>query len=131
MFARQPSGLFIGIGLASGAGGQDLLECVKHLLTTHALAHDTVIAVASIDLRRDDTALAALAARYRSSLLFFDAQTLERETPRLVTPSVRVFEAVGCHGVAEAAALAAAGADGRLIVPKSVSNRITVAIAGT
>ena len=40
---------------------------------------------------------------------FFDAATLERETPRLRNPSDVVFAEVGCHGVAEGAAMAAAG----------------------
>jgi cobalt-precorrin 5A hydrolase/precorrin-3B C17-methyltransferase len=60
---------------------------------------------------------------------FFSAKRLERETPRLANPSETVFRAVGCHGVAEAAALAAAGPRGELIVAKAASRRATVAIA--
>ncbi|MFT5182492.1 MAG: cobalt-precorrin 5A hydrolase/precorrin-3B C17-methyltransferase, partial [Alphaproteobacteria bacterium] len=62
-------------------------------------------------------------------LRFFDATTLEAETPRLATPSDLVFRAVGCHGVAEGAALAAAGADGALVVPKVRGPQVTCAIA--
>ena len=40
-----------------------------------------------------------------------------------------VFREVGCHGVAEGAALAAAGADGELIIPKRKSARATCAVA--
>ena len=60
---------------------------------------------------------------------FFDAAALEAETPRLANPSDLVFREVGCHGVAEAAALAAAGADGALVVAKTKSKRATCAIA--
>ncbi len=62
-------------------------------------------------------------------LRFFDAACLERETPRLANPSDTVFRAVGCHGVAEAAALACAGPEGMLIVAKTKSARATCAVA--
>ncbi len=48
----------------------------------------------------------------------FDVATLEAETPRLANPSKVVFDEIGCHGVSEAAALAAAGADGTLEITK-------------
>ena len=60
---------------------------------------------------------------------FFTAAALEAETPRLKNPSEAVFREVGCHGVAEGAALAAAGADGTLVVAKRKSARVTCAIA--
>jgi cobalt-precorrin 5A hydrolase/precorrin-3B C17-methyltransferase len=60
---------------------------------------------------------------------FFDAARLETETPRLQYPSEAVFREVGCHGVAEGAALAAAGPEGELVVPKRKSRRATCAVA--
>ena len=51
------------------------------------------------------------------------------EKPRLANPSAAVFKATGCWGVAEGAALAAAGPEGSLIVPKGKSARATVAVA--
>src|SRR3546814_1114385 len=62
-------------------------------------------------------------------LRFFDAATLEAETPRLANPSDVVFAEVGAHGVSEAAALAAAGPDATLLVPKHKSQRATCAVA--
>ena len=59
---------------------------------------------------------------------FFDAATLERETPRLATPSEIVFAEVGCHGVAEGAVLAAGGEHGELLVAKRKGERTTCAI---
>jgi cobalt-precorrin 5A hydrolase/precorrin-3B C17-methyltransferase len=60
---------------------------------------------------------------------FFPATRLEAETPRLANPSEPVFREVGCHGVAEGAALAAAGPGGALMVPKAKAARVTCAIA--
>jgi len=54
---------------------------------------------------------------------------LEKQTARLAHPSATVYRAVGCHGVAEAAALCAAGCQGRLVLAKTARNGITVALA--
>ena len=59
----------------------------------------------------------------------FDAATLDAETPRMKNPSDVVFAEVGTHGVAEGAALAAAGPEAELIVPKRKSERATCALA--
>ena len=60
---------------------------------------------------------------------FFTSAELEAEAPRLANPSEAVFREVGCHGVAEGAALAAVGPSGRLVLPKRASRRATCAIA--
>jgi cobalt-precorrin 5A hydrolase/precorrin-3B C17-methyltransferase len=60
---------------------------------------------------------------------FFPAETLLAETPRLTARSEAVFGATGCWGVAEGAALAAAGADGVLVAAKRVAGRATAAVA--
>ena len=60
---------------------------------------------------------------------FFTATELEAEAPRLANPSEAVFREVGCHGVAEGAALALAGPEAELIVPKRKIARATCAIA--
>ena len=83
----------------------------------------------SIDVKMDEPAVHAAAQALEAPARFFDAATLEAETPRLATPSAAVFREVGCHGVAEGAALAAAGADGHLRLPKRKSRRATCAVA--
>ncbi|NKW80042.1 cobalamin biosynthesis protein [Ochrobactrum pecoris] len=86
-------------------------------------------AIATLSTKRGDPIWTELAAHYECALCFFDAERLEQETPRLKNPSEAVFRSVGCHGVAEAAALAAAGANGFLAVGKTVSGRATAALA--
>jgi cobalt-precorrin 5A hydrolase/precorrin-3B C17-methyltransferase len=76
----------------------------------------------------DEPAVHELARALGVPARFFDAATLEAETPRLQTPSEAVYREVGCHGVAEGAALAAAGADGQLRVAKRKSRRATCAV---
>ena len=60
---------------------------------------------------------------------FFSAEELNALAPKLKTPSDYVLAEVGTPGVAEAAALAAAGSDAELIVAKTKSKRATCAIA--
>ena len=83
----------------------------------------------SLALKQDEPAVLALARSLGVPVRFFDADRLERETPRLPNPSDTVFDAVGSHGVAEAAALAAAGERGELIAPKGRGARVTCAVA--
>ena len=52
-----------------------------------------------------------------------------RRPTRLATPSEIVFRETGCWGVAEGAALAAVGPEGRLLVPKRKGERVTCAVA--
>lgn len=73
----------------------------------------------------------AAAAHFSVPFRVFDAETLEAETTRLKNPSEIVFALTGCHGVAEAAALAAAGKASSLIVPKIKSANATAAVAGS
>lgn len=72
----------------------------------------------------------AAAAHFSVPFRVFDVQTLEAEATRLKNPSEIVFALTGCHGVAEAAALAAAGKASSLIVPKIKSAMATAAVAG-
>jgi cobalamin biosynthesis protein CbiG len=70
-----------------------------------------------------------LARQLGAGISAFSPDVLEAETPRLKNPSEMLFARIGCHGVAEAAALAAAGKQAVLIVEKMSSGGVTVAIA--
>lgn len=130
---RRPpamSGHFVlGLGCESGAPVDDLLALAARSLQEAGIEPGWLTALASIASKAAEPAILAVAAHYAVPIRFFDAPTLERETPRLPNPSELVFARVGCHGVAEAAALAAAGADSRLVLPKRKSAFATAAIA--
>ena len=125
----HPAVLALGIGCERGCRPEELILLAKRVLVAGGLAHEAVACVASLDLKADEPAVSAVADWLGVPLRLFDAATLERETPRLTAPSDVVFRAVGCHGVAEAAALACAGARGALVMPKAKSARGTCAIA--
>ena len=121
--------LALGVGCQRGASATELETLVRRTLAAPALKGATVALLCSIDTRKDEPAVRALARRLVVPTRFYPAKRLEQETPRLASPSDAVFRIVGCHGVAESAALAAAGAGGALLVPKQASRRATCAIA--
>ena len=125
----HPAVLALGVGCERDCDPGELESLARDTLDRHGLAEAAIAGVFSIDLKSDEPAVLALAERLGVACRFFDAATLEAETPRLATPSDRVFREVGCHGVAEAAALAACGAVGRLLVTKTKSARATCAVA--
>ena len=125
----RPRRLAIGIGCERGAARDEIVALARSCLDAAGLAADAVAGVFSIDLKSDEPAVHDLAESLGVPARFFGAAALEAEAPRLRNPSELVFREVGCHGVAEGAALAAAGPAGELVVEKTKSVRGTCAIA--
>ena len=125
----HPAVLALGLGCERGCAPDELVQLAQRTLDDAGLAREALACVASLDLKADEPAVIAAADALGVPLRLFDAVTLERETPRLTAPSEAVFRAVGCHGVAEAAALACAGSAGVLAQPKTKSLRATCAVA--
>jgi len=124
----HPKNLVLGIGCERGAAGDEALALALESLTEAGLSPASVGLVASIDVKADEAAVHHVASHFGCPARVFDAATLEAETPRLKTPSDIVFAEVGCHGVAEGAALASVGTSGILIAAKRKSRRATCAI---
>ncbi|MEI9985953.1 MAG: cobalamin biosynthesis protein [Aliidongia sp.] len=125
----HPATLALGVGCERGCAPEELIVLAETVLRDQGLAPASLACVVSIDLKADEAAVHALAAHFGVPARFFPAARLAEETPRLATPSEAVLKETGCWGVAEGAALAAAGADAVLIQPKRKSARATAAIA--
>ena len=125
----HPERLAIGVGCIRDADPQLVVSHVRGVLAEAGLAPESVAVVASIAQKMDEAAVHAVGAAFERPVRFFSPQRLEAETPRLANPSSAVFRHVGCHGVAEAAALAAAGEASELIVAKRGNRQATVAVA--
>jgi cobalt-precorrin 5A hydrolase/precorrin-3B C17-methyltransferase len=125
----HPPVLAVGVGCERGCDPAEVEALIEATLAAGGLAASAVACLASIDVKMDEAAIARAAAGLGRPLRFFTAAELEAETPRLATPSDVVFREVGCHGVAEAAALAAAGPAATLAVAKRKSARATCAVA--
>lgn len=125
----HPKTLVLGMGCERHAKPEEAIALAEEALAKGGFARESLAAICSIDLKADETAIHAVAAHFRVPARFFTAATLEAEAPRLKNPSEVVFAEVGCHGVAEGAALAAVGATGELVVEKIKSKGATAAIA--
>jgi len=124
----HPATIALGVGCERLAPADEMIALAEESLAATGLSPLSVACVVSIALKAAEPAVHALAERLGVPARFFDAATLERETPRLVNPSDLVYRETGCHGVAEGAALAAVGAEGRLLLAKRRSARATCAI---
>lgn len=129
----RPPTLAVGVGCDRGAPAEAVHEAVADALARHGLAEASVSAVATIDVKRDEAGIVALAARLGRPLRLYPAEELAG-VPGVESPSAAVLRRVGTRSVAEAAALLAAGAP-RLLVRKQLHRHaasgraVTVAIA--
>lgn len=123
----QPESLVVGVGSSSGAEAGGIAELLAGALAEAGLSRDAVGLVASVDLKRGEPGIVALAAELGVELRTFPADVLAGQD--VPTPSDVVAQAVGTPSVAEAAALVAAGPGAQLVVPKRRSSEATVAIA--
>lgn len=126
-----PQQIMLGVGCARNCDPAELADLVEATLSDADLTPAALHSINTIGLKADEPAINALAKMYDIPLRLFDAETLEAETPRLANPSDVVFAEVGTHGVAEAAALAQAGADGEILVAKRKTKNATCALVRT
>jgi cobalt-precorrin 5A hydrolase/precorrin-3B C17-methyltransferase len=125
----HPPMLAVGVGCERGCTAEEISQLACSTLAEAGLAPSAVAAIVSVALKRGEPAIHALAAELGVPARFFEASRLLVETPRLSERSAAAFRATGCWGVAEGAALAAAGPDSVLVATKRKSRRATCAIA--
>ncbi len=116
--------LVAGVGAERGAGADEVIELIEESLRSQKLAPQSLAALATLDIKSDETAFHAAAAHFGVPLRVFTVAELNQERYRLIHPSEIVEAETGTPGVAEAAALKA----GTLIVPKRKSRRATCAV---
>ncbi len=125
----HPPVLAVGVGTERGAPAEPLAALVEETLAAAGASSGAVACVASLDLKAAEPAVHALASALGVPARFFGREELAARGADLATPSEAVRRAVGVAGVAEAAALVAAGAGSRLLVPKRRGDRVTCALA--
>ena len=124
-----PRDVMVGAGCIRDCAPEELTELVMRELAGADINQAAISGVFSIDLKADEPALHALAAALDVPYRVYDARQLAAQAPNLANPSATVEREVGTPGVAEAAALAAAGEGGTLIHPKVKSTNATMALA--
>ncbi|SDY79019.1 cobalt-precorrin 5A hydrolase / precorrin-3B C17-methyltransferase [Jannaschia faecimaris] len=121
----HPQRFTLGVGCARDADAGELWENVQAVLTDAGAAPGAVASVNTLDLKLDEPAMNALAARLGVPLRAFTAEELAGiEVPN---PSDVVLSEVGTRSVSEASALRASG--GAIVVPKRKTANTTAALA--
>jgi cobalt-precorrin 5A hydrolase len=124
--------LWVGLGCRQGCPASELLTLLAQGLHGNGLQAGDLAGLASLDNKRGEPGLLALARHLSLPLVFFSAQQVLRFAPQLSQRSARAYAETGCHGVAESCALALATENGpaRLVVTRLQSARATLALAG-
>ncbi len=130
LFYRPPV-LTIGFGCRKGCSADGIPEYVANVLHKHGLSPLSVAKVATVELKRDETAVGRLAASLDAAIDVFTADELNQI--KVPNPSDKVMSVVGTGSVSESAAILS-GNGGNLLVEKqkcrlSEGNDFTFAVA--
>ena len=129
----RPKSLVLGIGCDKGTSLELIERGLHTVLERNHLSPKSVKALATIDKKKDEAGILALAECFGWPLETYTAEELDR-VPGIENPSDTVKHYVGTRGVAEPAALLCAGAE-RLLVPKQTytepgaGRSMTIAVA--
>lgn len=121
--------LIVGIGLRPGTVEADLRDCLEQALAAAGLVGQIVSRIATLSARASEPGLMALAIARSADLVAIPDEALKGFEASCATRSTRVASLYGVGSVAEAAALAAAGPGGTLILPRIATARVTCALA--
>ena len=114
----RPKSLVLGLGCDKDTQPDLVERGVQKILEQHQLSIKSVREIATIDIKQNEPAFAYLSQRYGWQLRTFTAASLDTVSG-VENPSDIVRSHVGTRGVAEPAALLAAGTN-RLVVPKQI-----------
>ncbi|HLD67071.1 MAG TPA: cobalamin biosynthesis protein [Pseudomonas sp.] len=123
----------VGLGCRRGCSEQALRDLLEQTLQAHGVPLHVLDALASIEAKRDEAGLLALAHSLGLPLVFFSAEQLARFDSSLTRRSAIALRETGCAGVAEASALAQAQVLGSgpatLLIDKHSSAEASLALA--
>ena len=135
----RPRTLVAGVGCRRGVDVEHLRELLEGTLQEHGLSRHSVAKIATIDIKADEPGIIALAESLGVSLATYTAEELNAVASQSIasesdselnrpTPSA-AQDLLGVFGVSEPAAMLAAGAAWVGSVPRTKSDRATVALA--
>jgi cobalt-precorrin 5A hydrolase len=122
----RPPSLVLGVGCRRCVPCDEIESLFHHVCRTCGFSPLSLGEVATATLKADEPGLREFAARHQVPLRSFSLEELGRLDPP--TPSERVRAKIGVAGVAEPAAMLAAGTT-ILLMPKHVGRRVTMALA--
>jgi cobalt-precorrin 5A hydrolase len=120
-----------GIGCRKGAAAEQIIAAVQEALDCYGMDTSALGLLATGEVKRDEPGLTQAAAMLNVPLLILDAGRLKGAAPRCLTSSAASLEASGVPSLSEAAAIVAAGPNGRLLGPRLALDTVTCALGAT
>ena len=124
----RPKVLFLGAGCNSGVDSEEFERCASDFLAGAGVNIKSLCALASIDLKRNETAMNTFAQTHNIPFVTFSASELQAVQGRF-TSSERVRRFTGTDNVCERACVLAAGEGAVLLRSKCIYENITFALA--
>jgi len=118
-----------GIGCRRGAAARDVEAAIRAALARAGLTAAALDAIATMLGKDEEPGIATAAKKLGVRVVALQQGALEAVSERAATRSARVLARAGVPSVAETAALAAAGADARLIATRLVVGGAACALA--
>jgi cobalt-precorrin 5A hydrolase len=118
----------IGVGCRAGVAGEAVAALVRRALA-EAGAPKGEVGMFTLAAKADEPGLIEAARLLGVALTPLPLEALEAQAERIVTPSAAARARFGAPNIAEAAALAGAGAGGRLLSPRLAADGATCALA--
>ena len=130
MAARQAVSriVAIGVGCRAGVAGEAIAALARRALA-EAGAPAGEVAMFTLAAKADEPGLVEAARLLGAGLTPLPLAALKAQAERILTPSVAAEARFGAPNIAEAAALAGAGAGGRLLGPRLAVDGATCAVA--
>ena len=117
----------LGIGCRSGTPAEDIETLVNEVLGGLDISLESIKAVASVDLKREEAGLLEYSKKIGTEPIFFSSEELSSLPDMGFTPSEFVRSVTGVDNVCERAAYAASEG-GEILVRKTSGNGVTLAV---
>jgi cobalt-precorrin 5A hydrolase len=122
----RPKVIVLGIGCNRGTSKEEIEQVIQDTLNSLQFSIKSVKAICSIDLKRDEEGIIAVAQKYQWDFTCYSAEELNRV--QIEFPSDTVYKFTGAYGVSEPAARLYSGAQS-LSMTKKKSGNVTISVA--
>lgn len=123
----HPKKYVLGVGCKKETDSAKLEDYLQSILEQQGISIEEIAALASIDVKKDETCLLKFSEKHRIPFRTYSVQKLQA-VPGEFHGSAFVKNTVGVDNVCERAAICAVGDGGRLMLSKQANDGMTVAI---
>jgi cobalt-precorrin 5A hydrolase len=121
-----PKDLILGVGCRKGTPSESVIKAMEEVFKEHGLMLEALALMATVDVKAEEPGLLKAAAQMGIALQIFTKDQL-RATEHQFVQSEFVKKTIGTGAVAEPCGYLASG-QGRLLVPKTIRDGVTLSI---